>query len=588
MKARTILWLLGPLVLGTLLVFVRPGKTDEPPPQNPQGVEVLARGPVHEAFAEPVETRPQESPVVPRKPPDPVPELPPDQKPEGNNVQWIPGYWSWDDDSKDFLWVSGIWRDVPPGRQWVPGHWQQVEEGWQWVAGFWAAADQNQMDYVPPPPPSIDAGPSAPAPDATSSYTPGCWVYREARFWWRPGFWVAFRPDWMWVPAHYIWSPGGCLFVEGYWDHPLHERGLLFAPVRFERGFVVTVERPFVPSFVVQSDFLLSALFVSPTHHHYYFGDYFEERYAQRGFVTWLDYRTSKHSYDPTFAYYRHSTPDAEQWERSLHALYAGRRSGEVPRPPHTLVQQQQVVNTITVNKTHNTTVNKSINITNVQNVSVLAPLNQVQNTRVTNLAALGAPDGRKVDESKMRAVKLEAVPKEAREQEQKAAVQMREVAQRRREAEAKLLHEGAPVKPTDPPKPLKLDLPKAPPAPAATEKAKPALKPPPPPPPVVPKHEDKPIPQHEPPKPAKPPKPPGKDDKPPVQPKTETPEPAKQPPKEPPPPPKEPPPPPKEPPKPPPKEPPPPPKEVPKPPPPKEPPPKPPAPKPPDNKPPE
>ena len=37
-------------------------------------------------------------------------------------------------------------------------------------------------------------------------------------------------------------------------------------------------------------DFLLSALFITPSHHHYCFGDYFEERYAQRGFVTWLDY----------------------------------------------------------------------------------------------------------------------------------------------------------------------------------------------------------------------------------------------------------------------------------------------------------
>ncbi len=37
----------------------------------------------------------------------------PDQKPEGTNVQWIPGYWSWDDERKDYLWVSGFKRDVP-------------------------------------------------------------------------------------------------------------------------------------------------------------------------------------------------------------------------------------------------------------------------------------------------------------------------------------------------------------------------------------------------------------------------------------------------------------------------------------------
>ena len=52
------------------------------------------------------------------KPPDPIPEEPPDQKPKGDNVQWIPGYWAWDDDRQDFLWVSGCWRVPPSGRNW--------------------------------------------------------------------------------------------------------------------------------------------------------------------------------------------------------------------------------------------------------------------------------------------------------------------------------------------------------------------------------------------------------------------------------------------------------------------------------------
>ena len=50
--------------------------------QQADGVEVLARGPVHEAYAEPVDARPQATPVIPRQPPDPVDELPPDQRPE--------------------------------------------------------------------------------------------------------------------------------------------------------------------------------------------------------------------------------------------------------------------------------------------------------------------------------------------------------------------------------------------------------------------------------------------------------------------------------------------------------------------------
>src|SRR6516165_4211700 len=74
-----------------------------------EGVEQLARGPVHEAFAQPSVRSPRPSPIVPKQPPDPIEEMPPDQKPEGANVVWIPGYWVWDEDRNDFIWESGVW-----------------------------------------------------------------------------------------------------------------------------------------------------------------------------------------------------------------------------------------------------------------------------------------------------------------------------------------------------------------------------------------------------------------------------------------------------------------------------------------------
>ena len=89
--------------------------------------QVLTRGPIHEAFAAPVVHDPASGPVIPKQPPDPIQEMPPDQKPAGQNVQWIPGYWSWDVSRNDYLWVSGIWRDPPPNSQWVPGYWHQVQ-----------------------------------------------------------------------------------------------------------------------------------------------------------------------------------------------------------------------------------------------------------------------------------------------------------------------------------------------------------------------------------------------------------------------------------------------------------------------------
>src|SRR5882762_1656089 len=50
---------------------------DEAPPV-PKGVEVLARGPVHEAFATPT-TEPMPTTPVPKKPPKPIEELPPEE-----------------------------------------------------------------------------------------------------------------------------------------------------------------------------------------------------------------------------------------------------------------------------------------------------------------------------------------------------------------------------------------------------------------------------------------------------------------------------------------------------------------------------
>src|SRR5271167_2622963 len=106
--------------------------------QQPGGPEAMAQGPLHEAFAAPVVFNATPGVVVPKPPPDPVEEQPPDQKPQGGDVEWIPGYWAWDDERQDYLWISGIWRDIPPGRQWTPGYWSQADGGFRWVSGFWS------------------------------------------------------------------------------------------------------------------------------------------------------------------------------------------------------------------------------------------------------------------------------------------------------------------------------------------------------------------------------------------------------------------------------------------------------------------
>src|SRR5579871_1453686 len=166
---RTCLLALVSCVIG-LAWLVLYGSATKAADAPPQGVEVLTRGPVHEAFAQVADVNPAPTPVIPRQPPNAIEELPPDQQPQGDNIQWIPGYWAWDQDQSDFVWVSGIWRAPPPDRQWLPGHWQQVAGGWQWVQGLWMPLGQTQVLIVPPPPPPLNAAPSTPAPDATSTY----------------------------------------------------------------------------------------------------------------------------------------------------------------------------------------------------------------------------------------------------------------------------------------------------------------------------------------------------------------------------------------------------------------------------------
>jgi len=471
-------------------------------PATKEGVEVLARGPVHEAFATPSDARPLASHVVDKKPPDPIDELPPDEKPAGDHVIWIPGYWAWDDEGKDYLWVSGFWRVPPPDKQWMPGNWQETADGWQWTAGFWANANQEEVNYLPAPPPSIDEGPSVAAPDETSVYVPGIWVHRETRYLWRPGYWREYRPDWVWIPAHYVWTPGGYIFVDAYWDRPLDRRGLLFAPIRVTAE-VLASRWHYVPQYVIQTDFLLGALFVRSAYCHYYFGDYFETDYVKRGFVPWFDYRFGKGTYDPNFAYYRHHYGD-NGWEKNLREYYAGRTKGDIPRPPRTLVQQTTVINNITKDKTVNVNVNKNISVTHMQNVTALAPVTKIHGTTVTALSSLGKETtGAKKPEPIV--LKVEKMPKEQHAEAVKAITQSHDAGKQRLQVESKIIEGGhAPFKPSDPPHVVKYTPPKTVAIPPAGPKPPPP--PPPPPPPKPPAHVEKPIPQHEPPKPVKPP----------------------------------------------------------------------------------
>jgi len=303
-------------------------------------VQVLTSGPVHEAFAETVVFDPEPDVVVVQPPPEPIDEEPPDQVPDGPNMTWIPGYWGWDDDRDDYLWISGVWRSVPPGRRYVPGFWVRVGHGYQWTSGFWNDDEALEIEYLPEPPEPVETGPPPPAPSPNLIYTPGIWIWDQDRYVWRPGHWVEASPDWMWIPAHYVWGPRGYIFVDGYWDFPVNRRGVLYAPVyvmpqvRTARAFV------YRPTMVIDLDIFTDHLFVRPRYRHYYFGDYYAVGYVDKGIYPWFSVQARRVAYDPIFVQRRWRHRDEPDWERRVEARYQMRRDDERYRPARTFELQ--------------------------------------------------------------------------------------------------------------------------------------------------------------------------------------------------------------------------------------------------------
>ena len=298
-----------------------------------EDVQVLASGPIHEAFAEPVALNPEPGIVVPKAPPAPIEEIPPEQKPAGD-IKWIPGYWAWDHAKNDFIWVSGVWRVPPPGRQWVPGYWEKVSGGYQWISGYWASATAEETEYLPQPPESVEVGPSSNAPSSDYTWIPGCWLWHAGRYAWRPGYWAVVKPHYLWVPDHYIWTPRGCIFISGYWDYLVIHRGVLFAPVFFPAGLHFGLTFAFTPGVVVNLSVFDNDLFLWPRYCHYYYGNYYAPKYYRRGIYPWFSLHARRVAYDPIYAHQRWSHRNDHEWEDRLLTRYYDRRENEGFRSP--------------------------------------------------------------------------------------------------------------------------------------------------------------------------------------------------------------------------------------------------------------
>ncbi|MFN0125182.1 MAG: hypothetical protein ACKV19_00665 [Verrucomicrobiales bacterium] len=326
---------LASVLLGAALMVPWPGRAQDTPGEA--GVaEVYTRGPMHEAFAAAIAFDPVPGLIVDIAPPAPVQEVVPSQRPVGDNVAWIPGYWAWDEDLGDFLWVSGIWRNPPPDRQWVPGEWMDIGERYQWISGYWEPLEITESTYLPAPPRSLESGPNVPADSESQVWIPGNWEHVGGRYAWSGGYWSNPRADWVWIPASYYWTPRGYVYVGGYWDYSVVHRGVVFAPVRFDQRYRSRGDFQYAPRIVITLAVLTNHLFVRPRYGHYYFGDYYDSRYRQRGYYPSFSYASDRRGYDPIYTHYRWLNRHDQAWERNRRESFEYRRDHVDERPPRT------------------------------------------------------------------------------------------------------------------------------------------------------------------------------------------------------------------------------------------------------------
>jgi hypothetical protein len=232
------------------------------------------RGPIHEAFVTNVTGSITLDSILSEPPPLVKEKIPPQSD---SSTIWIPGYWLWSTDINDFIWMSGVWRRPPPGRNWIKGYWKQFDEGWVRMRGFWSTLPENSLTYIDQiPPGSLDEEVQNP-PNTDFFWMPGYWTFLQSKkdYSWVGGQWQKLDPNWIFVPSYYVWRPGGYIFVLGYWDLPLEARGQAYAAVRFVSQFSPTYE--YVPSYSIEPQEIIDTLFVEyPNYlylynHHYHF-----------------------------------------------------------------------------------------------------------------------------------------------------------------------------------------------------------------------------------------------------------------------------------------------------------------------------
>jgi hypothetical protein len=175
------------------------------------------------------------------------------------------------------------------------------------------------------------------------------------------------------MPAHYVWTPGGFLFVPGYWDLPVASRGLLFAPVYYPQPVYAQAGFVFSPSISIVGSAVTANLFVQASTNQYLFGDFYAQSFVSVGIVPWFSFTfvTGRPAfYDPLFSYYAVvNVRENPRWIAQVRESYTLRRENIALRPPRTYIEQTRFID-------RNVTITRDINV--VDHRTVAMPLHQL------------------------------------------------------------------------------------------------------------------------------------------------------------------------------------------------------------------
>lgn len=145
---------------------------------------------------------------------------------------WVPGYWYYPPVIRRYVWVTGCWRIPPRGMVWRSGRYGLHHGRRFWISGFWTGSGTTlTYAHIAPPPLRVEIVDYDLRPSPSHLWTGGYWHWTDHRYRWTPGRWRIRQPGRIWIPPRYRRTVRGYACVPGYFDRPVHARGVAFRPV---------------------------------------------------------------------------------------------------------------------------------------------------------------------------------------------------------------------------------------------------------------------------------------------------------------------------------------------------------------------